>query len=405
MITSKNSRRAVLVKYSILFILLNIVLYVFISLFGARIPLNTLGYKVAYHFYTDERIQGRKTDLFKSLAVFDAQWYLRIAQTGYPKIKGTVSLDALNIDDAPSYAFFPLYPLTITLINSVMHNATISAFVLANIILMINFFLLILLISRLDNFNTGVKTAFLLFSFPLSIFFRSYFSEGVFLTFLLLFSYSLLKKKYIISSFFFGLLTVIKANSIPLFFLILYQYFFSERKIRMHSKIITFALIVLISIAPILLWSLFCFFNTGNPLVYLKVREYWFANSYTMPLKFFVPYMLNNAYSIIEFPFLAWHSFSSSKVEVIAIFAIFTLLIKSRKTIPPMVWGISLLLWLFPLITTTTMSFSRYQIVSYPLFYFLAKKLSGWKYYFCLFIFISTLFVLSIYFVNWYWLG
>lgn len=152
----------------------------------------------------------------------------------------------------------------------------------------------------------------------------------------------------------------------------------------------------------------FCYVMTGNPLIFIKVRPYWVTNAHLLPSIIrnspFL-YLAVNAYNVIEFPFLSWHSFNSSKIDIIATFAVLYLLIKSRGNIPSNLWWISFLLWLFPLLSVEYMSFTRLQIVSFPLFYYLAKKLNGWKFLLVFSIFTISLYVISLYFVNWVWVG
>jgi hypothetical protein len=81
------------------------------------------------------------------------------------------------------------------------------------------------------------------------------------------------------------------------------------------------------------------------------------------------------------------------------------LLVKKRKLLPVKLWWIAFLLWLFPLLTTTPMSFMRYQTVSFPLFLMLANMLKGKVYLMILGLWIIGLLLVGLYFINWYWVG
>lgn len=95
-----------------LFVLLNILLYLFITLFYNRVPFNDYNYyNNAHHYFDDPRIENGNFNLIQSLGVWDAQWYLFIASEGYPKNPSTSTVGDKSIMDALSYAFFPLYPL------------------------------------------------------------------------------------------------------------------------------------------------------------------------------------------------------------------------------------------------------------------------------------------------------
>ncbi len=397
--------KVILLRFLSLFILVNIGLYVFVFLFHRTVPFSTSDYAVAYHVFPDPRIQNKPYDFLQSWAVFDAQWYTRIILYGYPRINGNIPLNQLHVDTAAPYAFFPAYPVIVRLMNLLFHNALASGFLVNHILLIINFVLLVFLVSRISNLSVALKTAFLLFLFPMSIFYHSMFAEGIFLTFLILFSYFLIRKKLIGAAVCYGLLTVTKANSFPLILLILIQYARTSAGLPVLRKLREILVLLISSLVPLSLWALFSFVQTANPLIFLKVRGFWLMNTYQLPWKLFVPYIFKNIYSILEFPFLPWHSFASSRIEIITVFIIVIILIKSRNKIPYEFWTISFFLWLFPLLSTTLMSFTRYQIVSFPLFYFLAKKLKGWKYGMVLGLFTISQFLVSLYFVNWVWLG
>lgn len=85
----------------------------------------------------------------------------------------------------------------------------------------------------------------------------------------------------------------------------------------------------------------------------------------------------------------------------------FVVLLWSRKFFKnyPQLWWMSFLIWIAPLLLKDLMSYSRYQIISFPLFIFLAGNISGWKFYALCLVFLGLLLVTSLYFVNWQWVG
>jgi len=153
---------------------------------------------------------------------------------------------------------------------------------------------------------------------------------------------------------------------------------------------------LIIAVIPIILWILYCFLQTGNGIYFLTIRTTW--ASLQMPF-------LHNILVILSFPKLPLHGFHYSQIDVLVIIFVFCLLVLSRKSLKPELWIISFLLWLGPLLITDTMSFSRYQIVSFPLFIYLSQKLSGFKYGILLAFFLIGLFFVSLFFINWYWIG
>jgi hypothetical protein len=376
--------------------LINCLLYLFITLFHAKLPFNTYNYtNNAHHFLTGNRSEGKPFTLLRALGQYDAQWYLKIAQNGYPQHPISDAMSDKKHMDGLSYAFFPLYPLVLSGINIFFKNIELSAFLLSNGLFIINILLLFSLTKKISSEKTAIKTMYLIFLFPFSIFFRSYFTEGLYLSLLLLFAQFLLEKKYIPATFALSLLNITKANGWLLNGVLLYFIWSSYRKKQLPGKVAILLLALLI--LPTFLWMTFCYIQTGNPLYFLTIRSAW--SSYGMFA------ILHNFQTLLQFPQLPIHDFHASQIDTFCMFIIGILLIVSRKHLPPALWWISFSLWLSPLLVTDTMSFTRYQIVSFPIFYYLAITLNKKYYFSILSLFTAGLLFFSLGFVNWYWIG
>lgn len=258
------------------------------------------------------------------------------------------------------------------------------------------FFSLYIVIKNLYGENKALKTIFLLFFFPFAIFYRSYFTEGLFLLLLIWFSYFLIKKQWLRTAFFLSLLLVTRPNGA--FFELLFLFFivkaYRHRQIGQRLLINSLGITML----PFLGWLVFCFVNTGSSIYWMTVQSSWGYRSFPFSLFW-------NIYIISRFFSLPIHSFHLSKIDVLTVVFVGILLFISRKKLRPELWWISLLLWIVPLITRDTMSYTRYQIVSFPLFLYLAEKLRGSVYISLLIVFCLGLFLMSLYFINWYWVG
>ncbi len=391
-------------KYLLFFTLLNFILYFFIWGLGQKTKINVVDYNVGYHYFPDPRALGQKPDIFKSLLVFDAQWYMKIVAEGYPKILGNLPLQKLAVADAATYAFFPLYPMVVFLVNKMVNNIPLTIFIFSNFLILFNFLLLYLFIKTIDSDRVAIKTALLTFLFPMAIVLRSGYAETFFLTLLIIFSYLISKKKFSSAAVIYGLMTITKANSFPLVLILIYEALKSQGKFSLIKKIQHTIFLLFLSGLPLAIFIYYCFQKTGNPFIFLKVRALWYSNTLNWPWLLF-SHLLDNLYAMVEFPFLKFHQFASSKVEVVTVALILYLLIKSYRKIPSFLWYISFLFWLFPILTTTLLSYTRYQVVSFPIFYFLAKKLMGWRYVILLAAFVVGIFIVSRYFVGWYWVG
>ncbi|KKQ52972.1 MAG: hypothetical protein UT19_C0009G0023 [Candidatus Woesebacteria bacterium GW2011_GWB1_39_10b] len=378
----------------IIFITLNILFFFNILIFHSKVSFNGFNYNInSNHFIEDVRTEGKSFSLLNSLGQFDAQWYLKIAREGYAKIS-----ENSGESEQMAYAFFPFYPLIIRLFNSVIKDIEVSAFLISNLLVAINFFSFIYIIKKHFSYEISLKAIYILFFFPFAIFFRSYYTEGVYLVLLLWFSYFLLEKKYYKSSLFLSLLNITKASGFLLNLLFIYLAFrdFHKRKIRLSELLISAFLLFV----PFMIWVYFNYHNTGSFIYFLLARSYWSPFA-----KFPFLSIFNNLALIFLFPFLPLHLFHFSQVDIITVFIFLLLLIKSKKILPRVYWLVSLCLWLSPLLVSDTMSFSRYQSVNFPIFIYLSQILKGKQYFIVLSIFFLLLMITSLFFVNWWWVG
>ncbi|HSW96284.1 MAG TPA: glycosyltransferase family 39 protein [Candidatus Saccharimonadales bacterium] len=383
----------------IVFLILNISLYLCIYFFHSTIPFSKFDYIYnAHHYKQDPQIIHKQFSFITALGQYDAQWYLKIAEEGYPSNPKNVNNKNKKSMDGLVYAFFPLYPACLSIINSIFHNVELSAFIFANVFLVLNFFSLYKLICLFYPSKIAIRTIFLLFLFPFSIFYRSYFTEGLYLFLLIWSTYFFVKKKYIITSLFLGLLLVTKANGflLNIFYIV---YLITQARINAISWRKTVVLLSFM-ITPIIVWVLFCFFRTGNPFYFITVRSQWFSLGVFSPLT-----ILYNLYLVYNFFNLPLHSFHYSQLDTAMILFVSVVLLGSFKKIPQVLWIVIFSLFLSPLLVTDTQSFSRYQSISFPLFMYLAIISKNFYYKILIIVFYILLLLLSIGFVNWYWIG
>ena len=372
-----------------MFFFIHFSLYLFIISFHAKVPFHTENYlHNAYHYLQDPRLEGGQFQLLRALGQYDAQWYLRIADNGYPS-------PSKHIQDGMTYAFFPLYPFIVRSLNVVLHNIETSAFLLANILLVINFVSLLFIVKSFTSKLIALKTTFFLFLFPFSIFFRSYFAESLFLFLLLWFTYFLMKRSWAFSAFCLSLLTITKGNGILLNIFFLYLLLRDVKKGNMSKRKALGLLCILV--LPFLSWLLYNFSQTGNLLYFYTVRSAW---TYSFP--FYA--LLHNLANIFSLPSVPLHSFHASQIDAIAMLVSLILVVKSKKALPFELWMISLVLFVTPFAIQYMMGFARSQIFSFPLFLYLAHITSIKMSLVLLTLFMIGLFLVSLFFVNWYWI-
>lgn len=385
-------------KVFLLFAVVNLILYGNILLNHDKIPFNFLIYKnSAHHFLKDPRVEGGPFLFLRALGQMDAQWYLKIASDGYPKNPSVTSMDNKNIMDGLTYAFFPLYPLVLFLGNILIGNLEFTAFIIANVLITGLFFSFYYIINKLYSLQIAIRTVLLLFVFPFSIFFRSYYTEGLFLLLLLWFSFFILKKHWFWASLIASLLYVTRPNGlflIPFLFLILANEIL-HRRIGIKRVIVFFV----ISEIPFVAWLIFNFLNTGDPMYWMAVQQSWFI---TPSLFDTIRYNLTIMAHFFQLPF---HDFNTSRLDTIVFLYSGFLVYSSRKFLKKELWWLCFILWLFPLLVHNSMSYSRYQSVNFPLFIYAASHLKGVWFVFVCIIFLAFLLLASLFFVNWHWVG
>jgi Gpi18-like mannosyltransferase len=378
-----------------LFILLNSFLFVYILVFNKSVPLNRSQYDHAHHYLVDPRISSKSFDLLRGLDAWDAQWYVKIAELGYPKKQNKFQ------DGSPmgslTYAFFPFYPFTLAVINYIVHNIELAALILVNLLLVANFFSIYFVVSKTYGSELAIRTIWLLFLFPFSIFYRSYYTEGLFLLLLVWFSYFLIKKRLFLASLFASFLFVTRPNGIVLGCILFYSLYRAVifKKIHFWKSIIY----ALLSLLLFLTWLYYCYLNAGNPFFWNTIQSVWYKSP-SIGITF-----LHNIETYLSFYSLPLHDQRASKIDTGMIVIVLLFLILGKKFLKPQLWWISFIIWLVPLLTRDTMSFTRYQIISFPLFIYLASLLKGVKFGIVSAAFLFLLFFVSVYFVNWHWIG
>ena len=260
-----------------------------------------------------------------------------------------------------------------------------------------NFYSLYYVTSGLYKEQIAYKTVFLLFLFPFSLFYRSYFTEGLFLLLLIWYCYFLIKRKWGALSLFQGLLTVTRPTG--LFFLpltlILMAGSLINKKINPAKALIYLPLMF----GFFALWLIFNYQMTGNIFYWKDVQTQWVS------AKSFFDIMKHNYILLKSFFSLPFHAIHYSRVDILTFFGFGWVLWFSLSFLKKELWWVSFLMWIIPLVIRDTTSYSRYQIVSFPLFIYLSSILN--RKHFALissFLFALLLF-LSLYFVNWYWFG
>jgi len=380
------------------FIISNVLLYVVILNLHGLVAFNRYEYLVdAHHFYTDGRLyQPSSFNMFRSLGQYDAQYYLEIAATGYHKIVLPLPrlLNQRAVLNTLSYAYLPAYPAIVALVNVFIRSPEISAFVVSQILMLMGFCLVYWLVAKWFTPQLATKTSWLVFLYPFSIFYRSYFSEGLFLVLLVVLLDNLLTKRWLATAIAAGALSVTRLIGFVGVIILFWRLMIEHQK---HAIKLSFvALIVFLALLPLLVFITICYYQTGNPFYFLAVHSNWY-----MPQ----PPIYAFFWSVAHFKTLPWDLFHHSRLDVLSIIVFGILIVYSRNWLPKPWWYVSLLLWLIPVLTLDTMSASRYQIINLPVFIYVAHMLPKRSYLFTITCCAIVLCIVAILFVNWVWIG
>lgn len=298
---------------------------------------------------------SQEFDFFKSWAQWDGGYYYNIAQYGFTGDK--------------DFAFFPLYPILIHyLAKLLIGNYLLSGLLISNL----SSFLVFLLFYRLVKIQYSKKTAFYtlitLITFPTSFYLVAYYSESLFLLFLIMLFLFLKNKNYYLSSLAISLLSITRITGVFALISAIYSYLAKKDfKFQLVDRNLFF-----IILAPITLviYSLFLFKNYHDPLKFLTIESLW-KRSVMDPISTFSSYI---------FPMLTFQKRPINDYFDLGISLLFLItLIIGRKKIPSSWWIFSMFAILIPASSGTLTSMPRYLITCFGAFILYGKFLQDKK--------------------------
>ena len=380
----------------IIFIVLQTFYYAFLMVSYQIDPFNKYLYSTGFHYTQDPRQNDEPFNLINALSAWDGQWYMRIADTGYTTKTEISSHGKQILLDQYAYAFFPLYPYLVSFINLFIQNTLLSAFILDNILLVALFFSVYYVVTKLYTEEIAMRTNFLLLFYPLSLFYRAYYAESLFLLLLIWFGYALVKRKWLLVGITLTAMYLTKANGlfllIPLISVLISD--FRKKKISFWKS----AAVLLIPFIAYIYLFLVGKMKMDNGMVWITAHNFWGQkNSMLFTIQ-------HNFLAIYNFFSLPDHEYLTSKTEIIAFFVGLFLLIKTKKILHPELWRMSFGLLIAPLFVKSFTSYARYEIVVFPLFIYLAMKLKGIWYNIAITISFLLLLWFSTIFINWGWI-
>jgi len=406
-------------------------------------PLTPLTYfATGHHYQIDPRITEHRVDFFTLWTYSDAEWYLSIAEHGYPNAAEMKQATAAHKagtgfpyafppgdpaakyrrytewDNDAKYAFFPLYPLSIALFRLVV-PLHVAAFVVTNAISSLAFLALYaLVLAYSSDKGLAFRSLALLVFYPFSAFYQAYYTEGLFLLLAVLAFYFLKKGRMGLSVLCGALVALTRPNgvliAIPLsLFAIRASIPVDTRAAKRAQKLgrqpkttwrIDWSKGRMVSLVPLGLLPvlLLDYFNTGNWIYFTVAQRRWGHDS----LAVFENVLTNVFVTGSHFFSLRLLSDNQCQVDYAVMAVCLMILVLSYRRLPLELWSFSALVWLAPLMFKDLMSFSRYMSVSFPVFIYLAGTMKR-KLVFGLVLgcFLAGSLLIDGMMVTWHWVG
>lgn len=311
-----------------------------------------------------------------SFANWDGVYYLQIAEFGYLK----------NSD----YAFFPIYPIFIKFVSLFTGSYLFSGVLVSIVSLIISLIFFEKLTSK-EGIRISKKVVLFLLFFPTSFYFLAVYSESTFLMFTVLSFYFLKQEKFFLTTIFASLAIGTKILGLGLIAALIYYTLSSKKKSNKKY-------LLLLSPLGLLIYSIYLFYQTGNPFYFVISEQSWQRNLAIPGISIW-----NGFLDIFS------HGINNKNIYVLQdiIFCAFGLgfILRSFRFLPKTYSIYSLTAILIPLFTSTLLSIPRFLIVIFPIFIMIGLVKNQ---YFQIFYQTFSVLLLSFYivlFINGYWVS
>ena len=314
---------------------------------------------------------------------WDGWHYLSIATTGY---------------SFPNQAFFPLYPLLVKFFDLFL---PLSLSYRVNLLLLPVLFWLLLRLATAMGIQESKKTiAVLVFLlFPTAFILQANYTETLFIVISAATLLLLLNKRFWLAAIFCGLATATRVNGLALAVVVLLA--FAVHNKHALTKISTTAktsLIGLICGLGLIFYFVYLHYTFGSFQVFFEAEREWFkspASIVSTPLTITgsLIYALPNTVNVITNPppslFDRKQAVRGLFEPLFVAFGLFLLIFSWRK-IRWELYLFSLLNFLLPLASGSTVSLGRYLLLMYPAILYFGARLQGSS-FLPLYIFVATL--------------
>lgn len=332
--------------------------------------------------------------LIFSLANFDGEHYLNIAQNGYQNLE---------------HSFFPLYPYSIQLLSFFSRDLfllTIIGLIISNL----TFFISLIYLWKLVILDYSKKIALiviiLLILFPTSFYFGAVYTESFFLLLTLISVYFARTNKRWLSGFAAGLASAVRVTGILILPLLVVEWWQKNKSANNLAKVKTFIPLLLAPLG-LISYMLFLYRRVGDPLAFY--RELSIFGVQRQGHFILLPQVFYRYINILTTVNLNTYNYWISAQEFLsAVLCIICLYLGFKFKVRLSYLTYFFLAFLLPTLTGSFSSLPRYILVIFPLFLTLAIFLSkkSFKIKTSLFILIGILLIIqSALFLRGYWIS
>jgi hypothetical protein len=371
-------------KILILFVIVKIAI-----LFVGVLGYNFVDFSENYYEESYVYMDYKTAPLISVWAHWDGQWYMKIAENGY-KIMGN-ELDKFGV------AFFPLYPIVMSILLLVIKNPHIAGLIVSYLA---SFFALLFLYRLLrEEFGSKIseRTIFYYLIFPSAMFLSAVYSESLFLLLTVLVFYFARKKLWLYAGLVGVLASLTKLIGVIVFIPLLIEYILVKKEeigekwwTGIDFKIVYCFLPGLGTLMYFTyLWKL-----TGSFFAYFLAEQLWGREPFSF-------------HTFIEiFQNLALHGYKNSIIDLTFALVFLGMLFFMYKRLRLSYVVYAALLILIPISSGSLLCFSRLVLMSFPHFIMFAMLGEDKNVHYGLSIVFSVLLaIFTVMFVNHYWVG
>lgn len=313
-----------------------------------------LPFEPSFPYYHD--LSLKYTRELATFAHFDGIHYLRLIHKGY--------------DDTGSQAFFPVYPLLVSMLSALGIDPLYLSVGLNLLFLLITFYVLSLSLTK----HHLARLALVLLSFPASFYLITVYTESFFLLLVVLFFHLLSKRLFLLSALVAGLASGTRLVGIFLSVALMIELFSYWRKPPASYKIPVLLGSILISLSGFLAYASYLGLKFDDPLMFFHVQT-MFDNGRSGDSLILLPQVIYRYLKI----FLTVEPQSILYLRALWEFLTFSLALWAvfyyRRRLPLSSLLFCLLAIILPTLSGTLSSFPRYLLVLSPLFVVVATNL------------------------------